>query len=525
MSPKIKKRPKPVVLVILDGFGIAPPYPGNAVTAANMPAFSRLIKSFPHTLLHASGSAVGLPHGVVGNSEVGHTNIGAGKIVYQTLPRINSAINNGSFFDNQTLINGIKHCNTYNSNFHIMGCVSTGNVHAALEHYFATLHTLKKHGFDGRRVFIHAFTDGRDTPPDSSLNFLSMLESECRKLGIGRISSIIGRYFSMDRNNKWDRTKKAYDLIVEGIGEKFKSIEEVVKTSYSRGITDEFIEPSLIINQQGGVDTIKDNDVVFFVNYRADRAQQLTKMFIEPDFNKIDCNRRNNIFFIGMTQYDKNLTPRMHLVFDPENVTVPIGRVISESGLRQLRIAETEKFAHVTFFFNGGREVVFEREDRVLVPSPKVATYDLKPQMSTYELTEVLVQKIRLNIYDFIVVNIAATDMVAHTGVFNAAVKAAEAADYNLDRIVVNTLAVGGAVFITADHGNIEVMIDPATGKPHTEHTTNPVPFIYVGPGAKPIELPMGALCDVAPTILNVMGIPIPTPMQNSRNLLHSVID
>lgn len=522
---KLLKRPKPVVLVILDGFGIAPPYPGNAVTNANMLVFNRLNKAFPHGLLHASGTAVGLPHGVIGNSEVGHMNIGAGTIVYQTLPRINTAITNGSFYENSTLIKAVEAASHNNSNIHIMGCASTGNVHSSTEHLFAILNFIQRRNFDGKKVFIHCFTDGRDSEPNSGKYFLDQIRTECKKKGIGQIASIIGRYFAMDRNNKWDRIEKAYRLLTEGIGQRFNDPVQALEYWYSKGITDEFIEPSIIVGESNNTNVINENDIVIFYNYRADRAAQLSQAFVEPGFNKFNALRLSNLYFVGMTQYKRELTPYMHLIFEPENVHIPIGRVISEAGLRQLRIAETEKFAHVTFFLNGGRDLLFQNEDRVLVPSPKVATYDMKPEMSTYELTQVLINKIRLNIYDFIVVNIAAPDMVGHTGNLSAGIKALEATDKNLDRIIINTLSVGGAVIITADHGNIEVMIDYKTGKPDTEHSTNPVPFIYVGPGAKPVELSMGALSDVAPTILSLLGLPIPSTMSLSTNLLSGIVE
>lgn len=519
------QRPKPLVLVILDGFGIAPPYPGNAVANANLLSFSRLSKTFPHCQLHASGGAVGLPHGVMGNSEVGHMNIGAGRIVYQTLPRINNSIANGTFFDNASMMDAINHCKTHNSNFHIMGCTSTGSVHSTLDHLYATLQFLQKHGFDGRKVFIHCFTDGRDTPPQSGKYFLEQVEAECKRKNIGRIASIIGRYFSMDRNNKWDRIQKAYDLIVRGIGEEFNSPVDALTSSYAKNITDEFIEPAIIKGEDGSKATVGENDVVFFFNYRADRATQITKAFIEKEMTQFDRkDLPSNIFFMGMTQYDRFLNDKMRMVFEPENVTMPIGRVIAENNLRQLRIAETEKFAHVTFFINGGRDLVFNNEDRVLIPSPKVPTYDQKPEMSTYELTQTLIDKIKLRIYDFVIVNIAAPDMVAHTGNYDAVIQALQATDRCLDKIIVNTMAIGGAVVITADHGNAEVMIDYETGDPNTEHTTNPVPFIYVGPGAKSVELPLGLLEDVSPTILNIMKLPIPSTM-TGRNLLEGYIN
>jgi 2,3-bisphosphoglycerate-independent phosphoglycerate mutase len=520
---KLLTRPKPVVLVILDGFGIAPPYPGNAVANANLLLFNRLMKAYPHCLLHSSGSAVGLPHGVMGNSEVGHMNLGAGTIVFQTLPRINTAITNGSFYENNRVLEAIEHCKANGSNFHIMGCTSTGNIHSTTEHLYAILQMIQKAKFDGNRVFIHCFTDGRDTPPDSGKVFLEQIDNECKRRGIGRIASIIGRYFSMDRNSKWDRIQKAYDLMTKGVGTVFGNPVQAMESWYAKGVTDEFIEPTLIADSNGNTVTINDNDALFFFNYRSDRAMQITKAFIDPEFNLFDRKLLQNFFYLGMTQYDRKLNGYMHLAFDPENVSIPIGRVVAENGLRQLRMAETEKFAHVTFFINGGRDLIFDNEDRVLVPSPKVATYDLKPEMSTYELAQVFVNKLKLRIYDFIVINIAAPDMVGHTGNLEATIKALQATDRNLDKIILNTIAYGGAVVVTADHGNCEVMVDYETGRPHTEHTTNPVPFIYIGPGAKPVELPLGVLSDVTPTLLHLMKLPIPSTMTRN-NLLEGII-
>ncbi len=430
-----------MVLVILDGFGIAPPYPGNAIVNANLLLFNRLMKAYPHCLLHASGSAVGLPHGVMGNSEVGHMNIGAGMIVYQTLPRINSSITNGNYYDNERLLAALEHCKANNSNFHIMGLCSNGAIHSTLDHLYATLQMIQKHGFDGKRVFIHCFTDGRDTPTDFGKMFLEQIKNECSRRGVGRIVSIIGRYFAMDRNSKWDRIQKAYDLITKGVGERYKDPVEALNAWYAKGIMDEFIEPTVIVDDNGEPTTVKDNDALFLFNYRADRAIQISKAFIVPEFKDFERTLLKNFFYIGMTQYDRTITDKMHLVFDPENVSVPIGRVVAENGLRQLRMAETEKFAHVTFFLNGGRDLVFPQEDRILVPSPKVATYDMKPEMSTYELAQVFVNKVRLKIYDFIVINIAAPDMVGHTGNYQATIKALQATDRNLDKIILNTIA------------------------------------------------------------------------------------
>jgi 2,3-bisphosphoglycerate-independent phosphoglycerate mutase len=520
---ELLNRPKPVVLVILDGFGLAPPYPGNAVANANLLAFNRLMRAYPHCQVHASGSAVGLPHGIMGNSEVGHTNIGAGRIVYQTLPRINTAITNGAFYDNENILAAIEHCKQNNSSLHLMGCTSSGNIHSTTDHIYAILQLLQKHKMDGNKVFIHCFTDGRDTPTDSAKFFIEQIQNECARRGVGRIATLIGRYFAMDRNSKWDRIQKAYDLIVKGVGEKFTDPQVALDSWYSKNITDEFLESTIITDKDGNAATVKDNDAVFFFNYRADRAIQLTKAFILDDFKEFERTKLNNIYFIGMTLYERSFTDKMHVAFAPENVSMPIGRVVAENGLRQLRMAETEKFAHVTFFINGGRDLVFDKEDRVLVPSPKVATYDMKPEMSTYELAQVLVNKLRLNIYDFIVINIAAPDMVGHTGNLDATIKALQATDRNLDKIIIHTLSHGGVVIVTADHGNAEVMIDYQTGKPHTEHTTSPVPFIYIGPNAKPIELPIGLLEDIAPTILNIMKLPIPSTM-TGRNLLEGIV-
>lgn len=522
MQPKILKRPRPMVLIILDGFGLAPPYIGNSVTNGELLVFNRLMQGFAHGQLHASGSAVGLPHNIIGNSEVGHINIGAGSIVFQTLPRINSAITNETYYINETILEGIEHCKKNNSNFHIMGLASNGNVHSTLEHLFATFTLIEKAKFNKSKVFIHCFTDGRDTSPDSGVNFLKQIDAECEKRGFGGIVSIIGRYFAMDRNNKWERTKKAYDLLVEAKGERYNSSEEAVRANYSQGITDEFIEPSVVL-KDGHPVTVEDNDALFFYNYRSDRAVQISKAIIEPKFDFFDRKPFQNLFYIGMTQYDKSIKDEMKMAFPPEEVGLPLGRVIAENAMRQLRLAETEKFPHVTYFFNGGKEIVFTGEDRVLVPSPKVATYDLKPEMSSFELAQVLVNKARLKLYDFMLLNFAAPDMVGHTGNYDAVINAVKAVDKCLDKILINVLSLGGACMIIGDHGNCEVMVDLETSKPHTEHTTNPVPWVYIGQGSRAIEVPIGSLRDVAPTVLNLMQLEVPISM-NGRNLLEGIL-
>lgn len=521
LQNKINKRPKPVVLIILDGFGLAPPFVGNSVANANLLVFNRLMQGYTHGQLHASGSSVGLPHGVIGNSEVGHINLGAGSIIFQTLPRINSSITNETFYTNESIMEGINHCKKNGSNFHLMGLVSNGNVHSALEHLFAIFQLIIKSGFDRSKVFLHCFTDGRDTATNASKSFIKQIEIEFDKYGFGGIATIIGRYFAMDRNNKWDRTQKAYDLMTKGIGKEFNSAEEAISANYSEGITDEFIEPS-VINTKSGKISIKDNDSVFFFNYRADRAIQIARSFLDPNFEHFQNIKFNNLKFIGLAQYEKSLNDYMSIAFPPETVGLPLGRVVSEANFRQLRLAETEKFPHVTYFFNGGKEIIYEGEDRVLVPSPKVATYDLKPEMSSYELAQVLVNKSRLGVYDFILLNFAAPDMVGHTGNYDAVIKAVQAVDRCLDKILINVLSNDGVCLIVADHGNCEVMVDPLSGRPHTEHTTNPVPWVYVGPGSRPIELPMGSLKDVAPTVLNLMQLDIPGSM-TGRDLLSGI--
>lgn len=514
----MKHKYKPLVLMILDGWGIAPPGPGNAITLAKTTHINKLWVSNPHGYLHASGSAVGLPHGVNGNSEVGHANIGAGKVVYQELPRINAAIRNQTFFQNEVLLKAIEKCRANNGRMHIMGLVSTGDVHSSLEHIFALLKICSLAGLSGGQVMVHVFTDGRDTNQLSSKTYVEELQEEMERLKVGRFASICGRYFAMDRDERWDRTWLAYNMIVNGVGDTASDIFEAIKQAHDRGETDEFIKPVVMIDEQGTpVGRVQSGDSVIFANYRPDRAIQLTKAFVSPDFKGFKREQLQNIFFVGMSEYEKGLP--MEVAFPPEDISMPIGRIVSERGMRQLRIAESEKFPHVTYFINGGLDTVLRGEDRVEIPSPSVATYDLKPEMSAFEVTDELVRRIELDIYDFIIVNYANGDMVAHTGDIPATIKAIEVIDQCVDRVVRSVLARNGAVVIIADHGNAEELINLHTGEIDTEHSTNPVPFIFVSNEMNPRELQFGILADVAPTILAAWGIPKPSCM-TGRDLL-----
>jgi len=508
---------KPIVLCILDGWGMAPPGPGNAITLAKTPNVDRLWVSNPHGYLHASGSAVGLPHGVNGNSEVGHINIGAGKVIYQELPRIDTAITNQTFFENDILIKTIQHAKNSKGKVHVMGIVSNGNVHGSIRHIFAILRTCSIQGLSGDKVLIHVFTDGRDSNPTSSKMFVEELESEMERLRVGKFASICGRYYAMDRDLRWERTEKAYDLIANGIGEKVNNIYDAIDISHKRGETDEFILPFVVTETNNDVHKVDEGDSIIFSNFRPDRAIQITKAFVLPNFDGFERPLIKNLMFTGVSEYEKNLP--MNIAFPPEDVSLPIGRVISNSGLRQLRIAESEKFPHVTYFLNGGREEVFQSEDRVEIPSPKVSTYDLKPEMSSYEVTDEIIKRINMDIYDFIAVNYAAGDMVAHTGKVDATVKAIEVLDECVGKLFKVISSRNGALVIISDHGNAEEIINLHTGDVDTEHSTNPVPFIFATKKVEPRELQFGILADVSPTILSKMGIKKPSSM-TGRNLL-----
>ncbi len=500
---------KLTALIILDGFGINTSSEGNAIQAANKPNLDSFFQKYPNTIIHTSGMDVGLPKGQMGNSEVGHTNIGAGRIVYQELTRITKSIEDGDFFDKKEFLDAIENCKTNQSGLHLFGLLSDGGVHSHNTHLYALIDLAKKKGL--KDVFVHCFFDGRDVPPDSGLGFVKELEARLEQTGVGRIASVMGRYYAMDRDNRWERVIQAYEAMVLGKGLSAASGSEAVEKSYAREEYDEFIKPTVIMEGGKPVATIGANDSVIFFNFRPDRAREITRTFVDPDFNGFE--RPNGFFplhYVCMTQYDKTL-PNVSVAFKPESLTNTFGEYISRHGLKQLRIAETEKYAHVTFFFNGGVETMYEGEDRALIPSPKVATYDLKPEMSAYEVTEEVLKRIDSKVYDVIVLNFANCDMVGHTGFFNAAKAAVEAVDDCVGRIVKAVQAQDGVVLITADHGNAEQMIDVETGGPFTAHTTNVVPLIGIGLGDR--QLKEGRLADLAPTMLELLGLEKPSEM------------
>ena len=499
-------------LIVMDGFGLSDIKEGNAIAQANTPNFDKYWNTYPHAYMHASGLDVGLPEGQMGNSEVGHLNLGAGRIVYQEFTRISKAIKEGSFFINPALVGAIENVKKHNSKLHLMGLVSDGGVHSHIEHLYALIELAKQH--DLPQVYIHCFMDGRDVPPASGKSYIITLEEKLRQYEFGKIATVMGRYYSMDRDKRWDRTKKAYDAMVLGEGEWAESAVKAMEQSYNADETDEFVRPTVVKENGKPVTTIGPNDSIIFFNFRPDRARQLTRSFIEPDFNEFE--RKNGyfpVYFVSMTQYDETFT-NIHVAYEPQTLTNTFGEYISKLGKTQLRIAETEKYAHVTFFFNGGVEYPNEGEERVLIPSPKVATYDQKPSMSAFEVTDEVIKRIESGKYDVIILNYANCDMVGHTGVMNAAVEAVEAVDQCLGRVVEAIRATGGKVIITADHGNAEKMIDYDTGEPHTAHTNNPVPVILVDDSQKDVKLRQGGrLADIAPTLLDLMGLEKPEDM------------
>jgi 2,3-bisphosphoglycerate-independent phosphoglycerate mutase len=499
--------------MILDGWGINPSVIGNAVAQANLPFLSKLTETYPHTQLQCSGEAVGLPDGVMGNSEVGHLNIGAGRVVYQDLLRINKAIQDKSFFKNKELTNVISSAKKNKSTLHIMGLVSDGGVHSQLTHLFALLELAKQKKYN--QIHIHAILDGRDTPPDSGAIFIQQLQNHIHKIGVGSISSICGRFYAMDRDTRWGRTEKAYQLYTQSKGLKEADPVQAVKNAYARGETDEFVQP-IILNPEG---TISDDDCVVFFNFRADRARQITRAFTDPEFNSFKRDPYPRIAnYVCMTIYDEKF--KLPIAFPPQHLEGLLGEIISKQGLSQLRIAETEKYAHVTYFFNGGEEKPFPGEDRCLIPSPReVETYDQKPEMSAMIVGDEVVSRIQSDRYNLIILNFANMDMVGHTGVIPAAIKACETVDENVKKVVTAIQAFGGTALITADHGNAEKMLDD-NGHPHTAHTVNPVPFIIVNEEMKNIKLRPGILGDIAPTILDIMGITKPKQMTGKSLIL-----
>jgi 2,3-bisphosphoglycerate-independent phosphoglycerate mutase len=505
---------KRVILLILDGWGLGKVKSADAIQNANVPFVTSLYSKYPHTTLVTCGEAVGLPEGQMGNSEVGHLNIGAGRIVYQELQRINVAIRDGEFFKNQVLIDTIKHAKENNKPLHIMGLVSDGGVHSHINHLKAIITFCKQHGVN--EVYIHAFTDGRDTDPKSGLHFITDLQQHV-DANVGKVASVSGRYYAMDRDKRWERVKQAYDAMVKGVGHTATSAIEAVKQSYDKNETDEFIKPTVIVDQeQQPIATIKDGDVLLCFNYRTDRPREISEVLTQQDFPAFDM-KKLDVYYTTLTEYDKSFK-NVHVIFQTDNLNNTLGEVLATNHKKQIRIAETEKYPHVTFFFSGGREIPFEGESRILIPSPKVATYDLKPEMSAVEITDAIVPEIENKTADFICLNFANADMVGHTGVFSAAVKAVETVDKCVEHIVGAALKSDYAVFIIADHGNADYMINE-DGTPNTQHSLNLVPFFIVDSEWKG-EIKPGKLGDLAPTILTMMHIPIPKEM--SGNVLIS---
>jgi 2,3-bisphosphoglycerate-independent phosphoglycerate mutase len=518
-------RPRPVVLVVLDGWGITRPFNGNAITQANTPTMNELLARYPATVLSASGEAVGLPWGEVGNSEVGHINLGLGRILYQDLPRINKAISDNSFFSNPVFGRAIEHVKKNKSKMHLMGLVSAGGVHASLDHLKALIALMKDKGVE--EVYIHAFLDGRDTAYNSGLGFIEDLERFLEEYRVGKIATLAGRFYAMDRDNNWERIAKAYLAMTEGEGNKFETATQAIKDSYKKKIYDEEFSPTVIVDKnKKPLAKIEDGDGLIFFNFRSDRAREMTKAFVLSGLEKFARPKfLRDLFFVAMTEYEKDLP--VEIAFPTEEIKNTLGETLSNAGLKQLRIAETEKYAHVTYFFNGGSEKAVPGEDHILVPSPRVSSYDLKPEMSAYETTEKLVAEIEKDVYDFILINYANADMVGHTGNMNATIKAVETVDQCLGKIIRAVIPRGGCVLITADHGNAEIIFNMQTGNIDKEHSTSPVPFIIAGqefegkviggydaPGGDLSLLqPQGILSDIAPTILKIMNIEKPEEM------------
>ena len=500
---------KPVMLIILDGWGIGKEYEGNAVYLANTPNFDKLIKEYPNTKLDASGMAVGLPVGQMGNSEVGHLNIGAGRIIYQELTNITKSIEEGNFFKKDEFLEAIKSAKKNNTKLHIMGLVSPGGVHSHNTHLYALLELCKKEAFEN--VYIHAFLDGRDVPPTAGKADLIELEEKIKEIGVGKIATVSGRYYAMDRDKRWERTELAYNAMVLGKGKEDISAIEAIEKSYKENITDEFVIPTVIIENEKPIATIDNGDSIIFYNFRPDRARQITRAIVDKDFKGFKRKKEVKTFFVTMTEYDKTIE-NVHIAFKADKPENTLGEYISNLGKNQLRIAETEKYAHVTFFFNGGREEPYENEDRVLIPSPKVATYDLKPEMSAIEVKDEVLNRLNMDKYDLIILNFANPDMVGHTGVVEAAVKAIETVDTCLGEIIELLEKKGGKALITADHGNAEMLIDEKDNSPITAHTTNKVPLIMIGQGD--VELREGILADLAPTLLEMMNLEKPNEME-----------
>lgn len=507
----IKKRP--TMLMILDGFGVNKSEYGNAIRNANTPNLDRIFNEFPNTTLSASGLAVGLPEGQMGNSEVGHLNIGAGRIVYQELTRITKSIEDGDFFDNEVFLEAIKHVKENDSALHIFGLMSDGGVHSHINHIKGLIDLAKKN--DVKNLFLHAFMDGRDVPPTSGIEYIKEIEEYMHEVGLGKVATVSGRYYAMDRDKRWERLSLAYDAIVLGKGKMADFGADAVDKAYERGETDEFILPTVTAPEG----TILDGDSVIFANFRPDRAREITRSLVDDEFDSYAFKRElrpKDLYYVCMTQYDATIEG-VKIAFPPQTIENTLGEYISSLGLKQLRIAETEKYAHVTFFFNGGVEKEYPGEDRILVKSPSVATYDLQPEMSAYEVTDKLVEAVKSEKYDMIIINYANSDMVGHTGVMDAAVKAIEALDECVERVKNAVLEVGGQILLTADHGNSDNMLDDQ-GNAVTSHSLNPVPLVHIS--SEPHELKDGGkLSDLAPTMLELMGLEVPAEITGNSLL------
>jgi 2,3-bisphosphoglycerate-independent phosphoglycerate mutase len=501
---------KPLLLMILDGWGINPRRENNAIALARTPNMTGLCAAYPCTDIGASGLSVGLPPGQMGNSEVGHLNIGAGRTVYQDLTRISKSIVDGDFFTNPVLLDCIARAKAASGRLHLAGLLSDGGVHSHNTHLYALLELARREGL--QEVFVHCLMDGRDTPPKSGADYLAQLEREIARIGVGRIATVIGRYYAMDRDNRWERVEKAYAAMVYGEGALFASAAQAIEKNYLDGVTDEFVMPAVMTDGSGGVGQVREGDGFIFFNFRSDRAREITRTFTDPDFTGFQRKAWTRLAsYVCMTTYDE--TFHLPVAFGPEELKNILGEVLSRAGLTQLRIAETEKYAHVTFFFNGGIEVPFPNEERLLIPSPKeVATYDLKPEMSAYPVIDELLKRLDEEKYDVIILNLANADMVGHTGILPAAIRAIEVVDDCVGRLVAKVRAKGGRVIITADHGNAETMMDE-NGGPHTAHTTDRVPLILVDDSRKGAKLRPGILADIAPTILEILGLPQPAEM------------
>lgn len=505
---------KPITaLLILDGFGYRKEKEGNAIKTDGVANIKALWDSYPHTLLQASGMDVGLPAGQMGNSEVGHLNIGAGRIVYQEFTRISKSIDDGEFFQNPAFLGAVENCKKHDSALHLMGLCSDGGVHSHLTHLYALLKLAKDHGLE--KVFVHCFMDGRDVPPTSGKGYVEQVDAKLKELGVGRIATVMGRYYAMDRDNRFERVEKAYAALTYGEGLTASSAAEAMQQSYDAGVTDEFVVPTVVLTDGKPTATIQAQDSVIFYNFRPDRAREISRAYIFENFDGFE--RKNGFFplyYVSMTQYDKTFEGHLQIAFKPQSMHNTLGEYLAKMGKTQLRIAETEKYAHVTFFFNGGVEAPNEGEDRALIASPKVATYDLKPEMSAYEVTDEAVRRIESGKYDVMILNFANCDMVGHTGVMDAAVAAVHAVDSCVRMVVEAIQKTGGRCIITADHGNAEYMWDEKAQVPFTAHTTNPVPCILVDDSRKSVELREGGrLCDLAPTLLDLMELPVPQEM------------